>query len=116
MENAVPAYFGKPLLIRVSQEYRFTAIAVDPQVPTINNGKFDVLYIGTSDGRVLKVVNIASANSTKAVVISENVILPKNSPVKQLKIVPGQGKVVVVGIEEVRLATLIHCGNMRTCK
>ncbi|XP_022914743.2 semaphorin-1A-like [Onthophagus taurus] len=115
METAVPAFFGKPLLIRVSQEYRFTSIAVDPQVPTVNDGKLDVLYVGTDDGKVLKVVNIASGNTTKTVVISESVILAKKAPVKQLKIVPGYGKVVVVGIEEVRLATLNHCENMKSC-
>ena len=47
MENAVPAFFGQPLLIRISQQYRFTAIAVDPQVETLNDGKFDILYVGT---------------------------------------------------------------------
>lgn len=47
MEEAVPALFGNPLLIRVSLHYRFTAIVVEPQVASINDGLFDVLYIGT---------------------------------------------------------------------
>lgn len=49
MEEAVPALFGRPLLIRVSLNYRFTTITVDPQVKTINDEYFDVLYIGTGN-------------------------------------------------------------------
>lgn len=47
MEEAVPALFGRPLLIRVSLHYRFTTITVDAQVQTVNKETFDVLYIGT---------------------------------------------------------------------
>ncbi|GJQ66987.1 hypothetical protein Trydic_g21919 [Trypoxylus dichotomus] len=117
MENAVPALFGKPILIRVSQEYRFTAIAVEPQVETLNGDKYDILYVGTDDGKVLKVVNIVTASQAKAIVLSENVILPNNAPVKQLKIIPGSsGNIIVVGRDEVRLANLNHCSQMSTCK
>ncbi|KRT86753.1 hypothetical protein AMK59_1568 [Oryctes borbonicus] len=117
MENAVPALFGKPILIRVSQEYRFTAVAVEPQVETLSGDKYDVLYVGTDDGRVLKVVNIVTASQTKAIVLSENVILPNNAPVKQLKVVLGSsGNIIVVGRDEVRLANLNHCSQMLTCK
>lgn len=51
MENAVPAMFGKPILIRVSLQYRFTSITVDPQVETVNGELFDVLYVGTGKKR-----------------------------------------------------------------
>lgn len=47
MEDAVPALFGQPILVRVSLQYRFTAITVDSQVESVNKGKFDVLYVGT---------------------------------------------------------------------
>lgn len=47
MEEAVPAMFGRPILIKVSLSYRFTTVTVDPQVPTIQNEFFDVVYIGT---------------------------------------------------------------------
>jgi len=117
MESAVPAMFGKPILIRVSIQYRFTSIAVQPQVKTIDDETFDVIYVGTDNGKVLKLVNIPDNNGTaKAVVISENVILPNGQSVKQLKIAPGAGSVIVVGRDEVRLATLNHCNNMHSCR
>lgn len=115
MEEVVPALFGRPLLIRVSLHYRFTSITVDPQVPTVNNELFDVLYIGTDNGKVLKAVNIASSTSAKAVVISENTVFPNGAAVKQLKITGRNGKVVVVGVDEVRLVNLHHCTNLLRC-
>lgn len=115
MEEAVPALFGRPLLIRVSIHYRFTTIAVDPQVPTVNDEVFDVLYVGTDNGRVLKVVNIPSGNTAKAVVISENAVFPNGAAVKQLKISQANRKVIAVGRDEVRLVNLQHCSNIHQC-
>ncbi|XP_065165255.1 semaphorin-1A-like isoform X2 [Atheta coriaria] len=116
MENSVPAMFGKPILIRVSLQYRFTAIAVDAQVATVDDGLFDVIYVGTDNGKVLKLVNVALNNETaRAIVISENVILPNGLPITQLKIAPGHGKVIVVGRDEVRLAEILHCNSMKSC-
>jgi semaphorin 6 len=115
MEEAVPALFGKPVLVRVSLQYRFTAITVEQQVKTINNQYLDVLYIGTDDGKVLKAVNIPNADTAKAIVISENTVLPHGAAVKQLKLAPGYGKIVVVGKDEVRLTTLNHCSTVTGC-
>nr|CAH7717572.1 unnamed protein product [Callosobruchus chinensis] len=115
MERTVPAMNGRPLLIRVSLHYRLTAIAVDPQVRTISDETFDVIYVGTDDGRVLKIVNIPTHNSSKAVVLSESEVFPKNSPVKQLKVAPGYGKVIAVSKNEVKLVTLNHCGTITRC-
>ncbi|KAG5895086.1 hypothetical protein JTB14_023261 [Gonioctena quinquepunctata] len=115
MEEAVPAFNGKPLMIRVSLHYRFTVVAVDPQVRTVNDETFDVIYIGTDDGKVLKVVNIPSPNHAKAFVISENEVFSKNTPVKQLKTALGYGKVVAVSKNEVKLVTLNHCKTISRC-
>lgn len=118
MEKAVPPLFGQPLLIRVSLNYRFTAIAVDSQVRTVNHEideKYDVIYVGTDDGKVLKVVNIPSSHSPpEAVVISENEVFSK-IPVKQLKIAPGYGKVIAITHNEVKLVTLNHCEHISRC-
>lgn len=49
MERTVPSFNGRPLLIRVSMQYRFTTITVDPQVRTKNDETFDVIYVGTGE-------------------------------------------------------------------
>ncbi|KAF5281101.1 hypothetical protein FQR65_LT02967 [Abscondita terminalis] len=116
MEEPVPALFGQPILVRVTSQYRLTVITVDPQVEAVNNEKFDVLYVGTDDGKVLKVVNIPNGNSSKAVVISENNVFPPGTRIKELKTAPGYGRVVVVSRNEVKLATLNHCSATENCQ
>lgn len=68
------------------------------------------------DGKVLKAVNIPNADTAKAIVISENTVLPHGAAVKQLKIAPGYGKLVVVGKDELRLANLNHCASITRCR
>ncbi|ENN81109.1 hypothetical protein D910_02644 [Dendroctonus ponderosae] len=115
MEKAVPSYHGRPILIRVSLNYRFTAIAVDPQVRTVNDETFDIIYIGTDDGKVLKVVNIATDQFSKAFVISDNEVFPKGTAVRQLTLAPGYGKVIAVSKGETKLVTLNHCKFIASC-
>ncbi|KAB0801078.1 hypothetical protein PPYR_05432 [Photinus pyralis] len=116
MEDAVPALFNQPILVRVSLQYRFTAITVDPQVETVSGDVFDVLYVGTDNGKVLKVVNIPNENGANAVVISENAVFSHNTPVRELRIAPGYGRVVVVSSNEVKLATFNHCSSTDHCQ
>ncbi|XP_066248639.1 semaphorin-1A-like [Euwallacea similis] len=115
MENAVPAFHGRPILIRVSLTYRFTAIVVDPQVRTVNDRTYDVIYIGTDDGKVLKVVNIATDQSSKAFVISDNEVFPKGTAVRQLTLAPGYGKIIAVSKGETKLVAINHCKFIATC-
>ncbi|XP_022692617.1 semaphorin-1A-like isoform X2 [Varroa jacobsoni] len=59
MDEAVPSYWGRPVVVRTGFTYRYTYIAVDPQVEAVNGNTYDVLFIGTDHGHVLKVVNLA---------------------------------------------------------
>ncbi|KAK3927593.1 Semaphorin-1A [Frankliniella fusca] len=128
MDQAVPAFFGKPILIRVSLQYRLTVIAVDPQVRAPDNKAYDVLFIGTDDGKVIKALNTAAPrnNTVKTVVVEEIQVLPKEFPVKNLHVVhldvtPGQqrsnldDKLVVVSDVEIMSIRLQHCDKVSTC-
>lgn len=60
MDAPVQAYLAQPLLIQSGFKSRFTVIAIDPQVEAVSGKTYDVLFIGTDDGRVLKVINSGS--------------------------------------------------------
>jgi hypothetical protein len=47
MDETVAPFFGGPIVIRTGIISKFTAIAVDPQVPTTDGNTYDVLFIGT---------------------------------------------------------------------
>ena len=70
----IPPFFGSPVLIRTGLVSRFTSIAVDPQVGTTEGKTYDVIFVGTTKGRVIKTINAQSADSregVKTVVIEE---------------------------------------------
>ncbi|XP_034246839.1 semaphorin-1A-like [Thrips palmi] len=126
MDQAVPAFFGKPLLIRISLQYRLTMIAVDPQVRAPDNKAYDVLFIGTDDGKVIKALNTAAPrnNTVETVVVEEIQVLPAGVPVKNLHVVHldvphGQrrthldDKLVVVSDDEIMSIRLHRCDSER---
>uniref|UniRef100_A0A6A7FXT6 Semaphorin-1A n=3 Tax=Hirondellea gigas TaxID=1518452 RepID=A0A6A7FXT6_9CRUS len=104
MDEAVPAFFGKPVLIRTATHYsgRFSSIAVDPQVYTPDGKNYDVLFIGTEDGKVIKAVNTKSADSYQDVepfIIEEMSVFEPSSPINSLQIsrIPNRNPRLIVG-------------------
>jgi len=96
--------------------YRFTQIAVDPQVKTLDGKAYDVLFIGTDNGKVIKAVNAASAdspNKVNTVVIEEIQVFPSNVAIRNLKVVRDksvtEGRLIVVSDAEVQALRLNRC-------
>ncbi|MCL4144449.1 UNVERIFIED_CONTAM: hypothetical protein GTU68_014014 [Idotea baltica] len=124
MDEAVPAFYGQPILMRTSYHSsgRFTAITVDPQVHTSDGKNYDILYIGTDAGKVLKAINTKSADSYEEVepfIIEELVVFPSTVVVSSLRIVTvqQQRKLVVVSSSSVISIALHRCGTKKitTC-
>lgn len=137
MESSVPAVYGRPLLTRVASKNRFTAIATDSQVESLNGDRYDVLFIGTDNGRVIKSINyLRSATNTnesivnqqngsaeserdqesvnlETVVITETQALPYNLPVKQMTVAKDQQSLIVVGSGHIVSIPLHHCSDPR---
>lgn len=119
MNEAVPSFFGSPVLIQTGLYTGFTALDVDPQVVTTDGSLFDVVFIGTSSGRLLKCVNSMAPKSTasaRPVLIEE--IEAMSGPIKKVKVVStkkGAGHVLVVSSEEVRSFPLFRCEKAASC-
>nr|CAD7392156.1 unnamed protein product [Timema cristinae] len=117
MDEAVPAFFTKPIIVRISLQYRFTKIAVDQQVKTSDGKAYDVLFIGTDDGKVIKALNVASFDSDStvdSVVVEELQVLPPGVPVKNLYVVhvdSDDSKLVVVSDDEILSIKLHRCDS-----
>ncbi|KAF4531834.1 hypothetical protein B566_EDAN000860 [Ephemera danica] len=117
MDEPVPSFFGQPVVIRISMQYRFTKIAVDSQVRTPDGKAYDVLFIGTDNGKVIKTVNGGSFDSISnviPVVIEEIQVFPPHIPVKNLYVVRMSGgiedsKLVVVSDDEIQAIKLHRC-------
>ncbi|XP_013194201.2 semaphorin-1A [Amyelois transitella] len=129
MDKAVPSFLARPILIRVSLQYRFSAIAVHPQVQAMNGNKYDVMYVGTDDGRVIKAVNVAanegefyassdedSKSPVRTAVISEVQVLPQGVPIKQMHVALTTEKLIVASGDIIRAVTLSYCSNVHSCR
>ena len=84
MNDAVPPFFGSPVLLRTGFNTGFTAIDVDAQVMAPDGSRFDVIFVGSSTGHLLKAVNAlspVSVSSTRPVIIEEMELM--SGPVKK---------------------------------
>lgn len=128
MDAAVPAVHGRPLLTRVN--YRFTAITVDPQIESLSGERYDVLFVGTDTGKVIKFINfirtIDTENGTRnnsqlqqqleTVVITETQALPQGFPVKEMTVAKDQLSLIVVGNGHIVSIKLNHCSHIFRCR
>lgn len=117
MDEAVPSLYGEPLFVRVSLQWRLTAITVDAQVEGLNGKKYDVIFVGTDDGRVIKFVNVRGPDSAavETVVISDTQALPSGVRVTELRIAKAQNQLVVVGSGRITAVPLFNCKSVKSC-
>lgn len=105
MDDAAPPMFGRPLLTHVQLRHRLTSIVVDGQVNLVgfaaksNIRSVDVMFVGTDDGRVLKVASfvMASDGTQHTVTISQTQALPTGVAVLEMRIAGPAEKLIVVG-------------------
>ena len=126
MDQAVPNFWGHPLFVQSSFKFRFTQIAVDPQIETASGKTYDVLFIGTDDGRVLKVINSAAAasighplhNKVNPVIIEETTVFPNKLAITNLLVYHTfyEAKLLVVSSSEIQAIPLHKCqSRASTC-
>lgn len=125
MDDSVPPFFGSPILIRTGLISRFTSIAVDPQVGTTDGKTFDVIFVGTTKGRVIKAINAKSAdsrNEVETVVVEELQVFDSDVVIKELKVMGGGlagrkslGRLAIMSELEIRSVAVQRCDRATTC-
>ena len=128
MDESVSAFFGAPIVVRTGVlSSRFTAIAVDQQIMTTEGKTYDIIFIGTTRGRVLKVINTKSAVSKEdvnTVVIEELQVFSPGTIIKELKVMNdlrggGQrslGRLAVMSDNEIRSLSVQRCDRATSCE
>ena len=100
--------------------YRLTQVAVHWQVKAADGRYYDVLFIGTNNGHVLKAVNKGHSD-IQTVVIEDLNVFEDKSPVVSLKLIVGEEvegmeKLIVVSKNEVKALPLHRCHEKTTCR
>lgn len=122
METSVPSMHGKPLLTRVNLKHRFTAITVDPQIEGLDGNLYDVIFVGTDDGRIIKLVNYISTNITgdaqqaEPIVVTETQALPVGQQVRELSVSRHTDTLIVIGNGHIVSIPLNHCNKILHCR
>jgi len=124
MDESVPAFYGLPLVTHTSLTYKFTKLAVDPQVRTADGKTFDILIIGTDKGKVIRAINTAAYDSVSRVtpvIIEEIQVFDSQAAITNLKVVrTGQHhgpRLIVVSNDEIQTIPLRRCytSSVSTC-
>ena len=121
MNEAVPAFFGRPILSLASFAYQFTAVAVDPQVSLLGGATVDVLFVALSNGSVLKVVSGHVSGNLKMKiepVVIEVILVGEPRFVRDMRVaerVGNDSRLIVVTDEVVMSVSLHRCHRATTC-
>lgn len=116
MHGAINPIHDSPLLVHTGSNYKFTSIAIDAQVETMSGKIYDVLYIGTDNGQVLKVINAGTTiEENRAIVVSEQQVLPLGVRIKELKISQATQSLVVVADDYIKVIPLHNCSALSQC-
>lgn len=118
MDTSVPSLYGQPLFVKVSLQYRLTAIVVDPQVKALNGKKYDVVFVGTDDGRVIKFTNSRAPDvlDVDTAVITDTQALPHGTRISELRISKSTNSLIVLGQGRIVSIPLFHCKEMTRCR
>ncbi|KAK0139631.1 Semaphorin-3aa [Merluccius polli] len=86
MYNAVHPMGGRPIVVRTDVDYQFSQLVVDRV--EAEDGQYDVMFIGTDMGTVLKVVTIPreSWHDLEEVVLEEMTVFREPTPITAMEL------------------------------
>ena len=118
MDKAVTSSINTPHFIKTSPHERLTTIAVDPAVSLSNGDVVDVLFVGTTRGRVIKLASYQENGETVTNVIEEMQVFPLHVAVNNILVVrpdTDQPRLVILSDHEVKSVPVHRCGDQDTC-
>ncbi|XP_075688091.1 semaphorin-3F isoform X4 [Rhinoderma darwinii] len=108
MYNPVYPVHRQPLLVRTNVHYRFTTIAVD-QVDA-SDGRYEVLFLGTDQGTVQKVIVLPKDDlETEELILEEVEVFKVPSSIRSMKISSKRQQLYVSSVSGVTHLALHRC-------
>uniref|UniRef100_A0A0F7Z337 Semaphorin-3C n=1 Tax=Crotalus adamanteus TaxID=8729 RepID=A0A0F7Z337_CROAD len=108
MFNSIYPINKRPLIIRTGTDYKYTKIAVDRVSAT--DGTYHVLFLGTDQGTVQKVVALPSNSSANGELILEELeVFKNNAPITTMAISSKKQQLYVSSDEGVTQVSLHRC-------
>jgi len=121
MDKAVPAFFGgSPLFIQPNIEHsrQFRVLTIDPQIKTLDGQIYDIIFVGTDKGQVLKIANSVSRTHSP-VLVEELQVLKSGEPILGLQMSEGSDRsdktILVTAKDEIMAIPIHRCHAANTC-
>uniref|UniRef100_A0A0N5A982 Sema domain-containing protein n=1 Tax=Syphacia muris TaxID=451379 RepID=A0A0N5A982_9BILA len=126
-DDAIQNFFKSPVAIHSGSD-RFTHISVDSQVQAVDGRYYDLIYVGTDSGNILKLVNLIGAGvQTDSPTYHVYTIYATNEPIRNMALYKGD-KLVISDYVEANESYLIvvsdsavlripptQCSKFKTC-
>ncbi|XP_006873639.1 PREDICTED: semaphorin-3B isoform X1 [Chrysochloris asiatica] len=111
MYNSVLPMGGRPLFLQVSSGYTFTQIVVDRVAAA--DGHYDVLFIGTDTGTVLKVISVpkGSRPNSEGLLLEELQVFEDSAVVTSMQISSKRHQLYVASKSAVAQISLHRCAS-----
>ncbi|EFO16578.2 hypothetical protein LOAG_11927 [Loa loa] len=122
MNEAIPNYFGAPIAIHTGLDH-FTQIVIDAQVKAVDGHLYDVIFIGTDQGNIFKMVNLAGTTATtKQPSHHIYTFQITNEPIRNMMLYQGNTNdlsieryLIAVSERSVSRVPLAQCNRFDTC-
>ncbi|XP_037707054.1 semaphorin-3B isoform X2 [Choloepus didactylus] len=114
MYNPVLPMAGRPLFLQVGAEYTFTQIAADRVAAA--DGQYDVLFIGTDAGTVLKVISVPKGGRPIGLLLEELHVFEDSAAITSMQISSKRHQLYVASRSAVAQIALHRCAaHGRAC-
>ncbi|KAL1782279.1 semaphorin-3B isoform X1 [Sigmodon hispidus] len=116
MYNSVLPMGGRPLFLQVGAGYTFTQIAADRVAAA--DGHYDVLFIGTDVGTVLKVISVpkGSRPNSEGLLLEELQVFEDSAAITSMQISSKRHQLYIASPSAVAQISLHHCTALgRAC-
>uniref|UniRef100_A0AC35UBI8 Sema domain-containing protein n=1 Tax=Rhabditophanes sp. KR3021 TaxID=114890 RepID=A0AC35UBI8_9BILA len=111
--DAVKPIYNKPIFAHGPDKFIITSVAVASQTRTLNVGKRDVLFLGTSDGKVMKVLDGGADRKQHSVYIQSQKVHSLHEPIISLAVV--NSSLMVLSQNMIVSLPLQNCNQAKNC-
>ncbi|CAL1543884.1 unnamed protein product, partial [Lymnaea stagnalis] len=87
MAEIVKPWGDKPVFVFHCIRSKLTYMAVDWQVKASDGRYYDVIFVGTNDGRVIKFINKGSGDKVRPMIIEDVQVLRPGDAVKDMRVI-----------------------------
>lgn len=110
--DTVRPIYNKPIFAHGPDKFTISSIAIAPQVKTVNIGSKDVIYLGTNDGKIMKILDIGDRKQT-TIFIQTSKVFSSHEPVIFLKVI--NNALFALSNEIAVSLPLYNCDQAKSC-